>query len=100
MEGAVMAADKMRTVRVDDTLWAAAQTTATQHGETVSDAIRRGLTNYTDGNTTPTGDAMLPLTEISRIRQADGTTLGDLIYQLVTAGHVHINRGVMETFLR
>lgn len=36
-----------RAVRVDDTLWHAAQARAAQRGETVSDVIRRALKRYT-----------------------------------------------------
>lgn len=35
-----------RAVRVGDGLWRAAQVVASRHGETVTDAIRRGLSDY------------------------------------------------------
>lgn len=35
-----------RAVRVDDTLWQAAQVKAAERGETVSDVIRRALERY------------------------------------------------------
>ena len=35
------------TIRVEDDLWKAARATAYERGETVSDAIRRSLRNYT-----------------------------------------------------
>jgi predicted HicB family RNase H-like nuclease len=36
----------LRTVRVDDALWHAAQAKAAERGESVSDVIRRALTRY------------------------------------------------------
>lgn len=37
---------KVRTIRIDDDLWRAAQAKAAEHGESVSDVIRRGLARY------------------------------------------------------
>ena len=35
-----------RTVRISDDLWAAVRTRASKHGESVSDVVRRKLTEY------------------------------------------------------
>lgn len=36
-----------RVIRIDDTLWRAAQAKARENGETVSDVVRRALREYT-----------------------------------------------------
>lgn len=41
-----MAADRIRTVRVDDQLWQEANDAARARGESVSEAIRRFLRGY------------------------------------------------------
>lgn len=41
---------KIRTVRIDDELWEAAQEVARRRRESVADAIRRGLLEYVKGN--------------------------------------------------
>lgn len=41
-----MAADRIRTVRVDDELWDAATKAAKERNETLSEAIRRFLRGY------------------------------------------------------
>lgn len=37
---------KVRTIRIDDDLWHAAQVKAAEHGESVSDVVRRALVRY------------------------------------------------------
>lgn len=43
-----MATTKVRTVRVDDPLWEAAQAKAAKRRESVADVIRRALLDYVD----------------------------------------------------
>lgn len=44
---------RIRTVRVPDDLWEAAQDAAEKNGETVSEVIRRALEQYVDQNKPP-----------------------------------------------
>ena len=48
-----MATHPIRAVRVPEELWRAAQREAAQRGETVTAAILRGLTSYTQPATAP-----------------------------------------------
>jgi hypothetical protein len=66
-------ARRLRTVKVDDATWVAAQVTADANGESVSDVIRRALTDYAAAAPVePTGYAA----QICRRDGAAWTTVG------------------------
>ena len=46
----IVVGDRIRTVRVPDDLWEAAQEAAKKNGETVSEVIRRALEQYVADN--------------------------------------------------
>ena len=62
-----------RNVRVTDELWTAAQATAAERGETVSDVIRAGLERYINSEVFEQPDAMPQFSD-------DGTGRGYLSY--------------------
>ena len=55
-QDAAVPVTKIRTVRVDDALWEAAQRRAQERRESVADVIRRALLAYIEGDARPAPD--------------------------------------------
>lgn len=77
------------TVRVETDLWATARTTAGTRGETISDVVRRALTEYVrDANSINTDHASQTrvdaLVRARKLAEKRGTTLESMVREAIT----------------